>query len=295
MCNCVVLESNANAWMPPPDRGSNFLGQEAGPPSCTVSLRTKTVKDRHWLCSGLGRRASCKDAAQLVDWRFNGIIVTLERSVYLNRNHVLVASRADGLRQLCRDSHLGLATEIEISNVRLSDIPDEVFSARQLRALRITESRLKSVSHRINELSDLQELDLSQNSLDTLPSELGLLSRLNVLDVSCNRFQVFPDAISSLLSLVELDVSENAIASLPEEICKLRQLSVLVALDNKLTELPSCISVMTNLTMLDVTRNNLRDIPMTDFGYPSLKHLFIDDTALSKECLSWLHDKAFYS
>jgi Leucine-rich repeat (LRR) protein len=71
-------------------------------------------------------------------------------------------------------------------------------------------------------------------------------------------------------------------------------LSEVNALGNKLTELPACIAVMPNLTMLDVTGNNIRDIPRLYGSYPSLKHLFIDGAKLTKECLTWLRDKAYY-
>ena len=96
--------------------------------------------------------------------------------MFINRNKVLVASLAVGLRKLCKDPTLSEALEIGISNVRLTDIPDEVFSAKRLQSLRILqESRLKLVSPRIKELSELRELTLSQNSLEVLPTEMRTL------------------------------------------------------------------------------------------------------------------------
>ena len=75
----------------------------------------------------------------------------------------------------------------------------------------------------------------------------------------------------------------------------MKNLCELNALGNRLTELPTCMAVMPNLKMLDVTGNNIRDIPRLHGSYPSLRHLFIDGAKLTKECLTWLSDKAYYS
>ena len=114
--------------------------------------------------------------------RKHGTQRKVENAVYLNRNQVLVASQADGLRKLCNDPDLSSATEIEISNVRLSGIPGELFAATRLKTLTITETNLKLISPRSKGLQRYENLSFQvipwkpcRKKLGTFPNSKSLI------------------------------------------------------------------------------------------------------------------------
>jgi Leucine-rich repeat (LRR) protein len=254
---------------------------------------------------GIGEDEACTLAKKTVDTRAQqGIDLSVDRlrgpiqgfrPMFYHRNGVSVASGIQGLRKLCNSPELlPLTTAIELSNVRLENMPDEIFSAVHLESLTIIETTLRSISPRIALNSGLQELVVRSNRLVTLPPEVAQLARLEVLDLADNKISILPPSLTMIASLRKLDFSENQVKTIPADLCKLESLCDLIANDNLLAELPDCIARMPHLNMLELSKNNLRDLPRLSPSFGALRHLFVENNPLSTTCLQWLQDKPYY-
>lgn len=99
--------------------------------------------------------------------------------------------------------------------------------------LHLCELRLSQVPSQVWRFSALQELYLSYNQLRTLPAEIGKLSALQRLDLFYNDLSVLPAELGNLSTLQELDLGENQLTILPAELGNLSKLSSLSLLRNR--------------------------------------------------------------
>jgi hypothetical protein len=143
----------------------------------------------------------------------------------------------------------------------LTDLPAEIGLLSDLRAIRISGTRLDRLPPQIGELSNLRVLNLSNNRLRWLPRELGQLSRLEVLAVDDNYLESVPAELGDLVRLDTLNLSGNRIRSLPAEIGDLINVRRVDLDNNLLNELPVQFGNLRNLEMLSLRGNLLRTIP----------------------------------
>ncbi|MBM4070810.1 MAG: leucine-rich repeat domain-containing protein [Planctomycetes bacterium] len=227
--------------------------------------------------------------------RFSGPSAS-ETIMFFHHKGLSVADHSSGLRELCRQADLLVASTkgIELSNVRISELPDQLFAAVNLTSLMITETLIKTLPPAIGRLSRLRELTLTNNKLESLPQEIAQLPRLVVLELAENKFKALPPPVLLMRSLRRLDISNNRLKSLPDDLCRLRRLAELIVIDNQLTSLPACIARMPFLTVLDVSGNRLVDIPRRNPSFSGMEQMYLDGNKLSPECLRWRRDKAYY-
>tara|TARA_B100000767_G_scaffold272107_1_gene299101 strand:+ start:1255 stop:1830 length:576 start_codon:yes stop_codon:yes gene_type:complete len=107
---------------------------------------------------------------------------------------------------------------LKISRKKLTEIPPEVFSFKNLKGLDLSKNRLVKVSPRIVELSQLEELNLSKNRFEFFPKETISLENLRVLILGSNKLGYIPMSIAKHLKLEELDMYDNPIGDLGEGI-----------------------------------------------------------------------------
>lgn len=198
--------------------------------------------------------------------------------------------------QRIKECKLTRETELDLSGMRLTEIPNEVWSLTWLQSLNlgykeITEyeyasnnlitlsdgigqlklltslnlsgNHLIDLPNNIRFLQFLVELDLSENSLTNVPSIIGELKNLAVLDLHSNLLQNLPETISQLGSLRTLDLSYNQLKSLPNNLGELYNLSFLDLLGNGLESLPDSIGQLKSLTSLNLNGHRLRSLPNT--------------------------------
>ncbi|MBN1120559.1 MAG: leucine-rich repeat domain-containing protein [Anaerolineae bacterium] len=166
----------------------------------------------------------------------------------------------------------GRVSQIALSNLAISEVPDEVFELTGLRYLYLDRNQLAELPPEIGQLTALRRLYLNENQLTELPSEIGLLSNLEVLDLSGNQLAELPAEIGQLASLETLAASQNRLTALPEEVSQLSNLSYLDLWDNQLTVLPSEIGQLSNLTRLDIRDNRITELS-ADIGQLNLSFL----------------------
>uniref|UniRef100_A0A061RCG5 Leucine rich repeat protein n=1 Tax=Tetraselmis sp. GSL018 TaxID=582737 RepID=A0A061RCG5_9CHLO len=193
--------------------------------------------------------------------------------------------------------------KLDLSELDLTDIPDEVFSLENLQELSLAGNRLQSLPPRIGELKSLQRLQLSGNQLDRLPAQIGLLScleglwlhgnllsrlpdevcelgSLRVLSLAGNRLEELPQGIGALSELEELSAPGNLLRCLPESVGGLKRLRKLALHGNQLDSLPSSIGGLERLKELWLMGNQLTEVPSAIGALASLRELSLADNAL---------------
>jgi len=176
------------------------------------------------------------------------------------------------------------ATELDLSNMELTKLPETLGRLTQLQELILAGNQIETLqkplwkliqlkildlsSNKLTTLPEalepfilLKELDLSNNELITLPESFGQLTQLTSLDLSDNQLTTLPDSLGQLTQLTELNLSNNQLTALPDSLGQLTQLTDLLAWQNQLTELPSSIGKLISLSWLDLDGNQISNLP----------------------------------
>lgn len=144
------------------------------------------------------------------------------------------------------------ATELDLSCIRLTEVPES-----------------------LGQLAQLQTLDLSYNQLTALPESLGKLKQLQSLALSGNQLTSLPEWLGELKQLQSLRLIRNQLTSLPESIGKLTRLVELELFHNPIEALPSTVGCLVGLTKLDIRQTRLRTLPREIGLLTSLEYLLI--------------------
>ncbi|MEH2086531.1 COR domain-containing protein [Nostoc sp.] len=153
------------------------------------------------------------------------------------------------------------AIELDLSNIKLTEIPEAIASLTQLQQLDLRNNQLTELPEAIASLTQLQELNLRNNQLTELPEAIASLTQLQELYLFNNQLTELPEAIASLTQLLQLYLDNNQLTELPEAIASLTQLQVLSLDNNELTQLPEAIAYLTQLLQLYLANNQLTELP----------------------------------
>lgn len=143
---------------------------------------------------------------------------------------------------------------LDLSNNRLSALPDDLPRLRHLKALFLNNNQFETVpeilaqcpqlsmiSFKANQLTTLSEtalppqtrwLILTNNQLTTLPASLGQLSKLQKLMLAGNRLQVLPDELAACQNLELIRLAANQLSALPAWLLSLPRLAWLAYAGN---------------------------------------------------------------
>lgn len=109
--------------------------------------------------------------------------------------------------------------------------------------LNLSNNRLTFIPEEIEKLSSLKNLNLSKNELMVIPNEIAKLESLEYLNLSYNQLGIFPEEINFfskfknlLFQIKERFFSYNRVTIFPKEIEKLYRLKRLNLLGNKLND-----------------------------------------------------------
>ncbi len=109
----------------------------------------------------------------------------------------------------CRYDQRGHLLELHLCELRLSQVPSQVWQFSALQALYLSYNELRTLPAEIGKLSALQILDLFYNDLSTLPAELGNLFALKELDLGDNQLTILPAELGNLSKLSHISLSRN--------------------------------------------------------------------------------------
>lgn len=149
--------------------------------------------------------------------------------------------------------------ELNLSDLRLIELPPELGQLDTLRTLYLYHNQLRLLPLEIGQLHALQELVIGNNQLRWLPSEIAQLLVLRGLYANDNQLNRFPAAILKLKKLYALGLSNNPLTRLPPEIWQLSNLRELYLDNTRLQHLPPELGQL-NLAVLDLSYNQLNEI-----------------------------------
>jgi len=154
---------------------------------------------------------------------------------------------------------------LDLSNLGLTEIPEEIFQIPNLKTLILYGNDLASIPTSIKHLTTIENLLLSGNRYG---------GRNRILNIS-------PE-ISQLTNLRKLELSSCALESLPMAICELANLEELKLTKNKLDFLPPQIERLGNLKSLHLCHNALSELPPEIGNLPNLEELYLGGNPLRK-------------
>ncbi|MBC8172701.1 MAG: leucine-rich repeat domain-containing protein [Chitinophagales bacterium] len=136
----------------------------------------------------------------------------------------------------------------------LKEIPEEVYTCKNLRKFMFSRDDLKEIPVKLFALSELRVLNLYMNTFERIPDEIEQLQKLTVLDISyCAHLIYIPPAIGKLKNLKKLKLTYCAnLLQLPGEIGLLSNLKELCLSYTGLTDLPERVKDLSNLSLLQV-------------------------------------------
>jgi Leucine-rich repeat (LRR) protein len=160
------------------------------------------------------------------------------------------------------------ATELDLSNMKLTELPESIGQLILLLKLDIggdswkdDKNQLTQLPDSVGQLTRLTELNLSSNQLTTLPESLGQLTQLTVLDLSNNQLTTLVESLGQLTQLTELDLSNNQLTTLPAWLGQFTQMQVLSLSSIHLKTFPPWLSQFRKLRILDLSRNQHITLP----------------------------------
>ncbi|MEZ2230843.1 leucine-rich repeat protein [Microcoleus sp.] len=180
--------------------------------------------------------------------------------IYKNQNKELAMLENEGDReakQRIKQARREGARELDLSDMKLTKLPEALASLTQLQVLYVRNNQLRELPEALASLTQLQRFDLSSNQLRELPEALASLTQLQVIDLSSNQLTELPEALVFLTRLRWLYLENNQLTELPEALASLTQLQRLYLNNNQLTELPEAIASLSQLQRLGLNNNPL--------------------------------------
>jgi hypothetical protein len=162
------------------------------------------------------------------------------------------ADEAEIRIQSCRERR---ANTLDLSDLSLSEIPDEVKNMTYLRSINLSENRLTELPDFICSYTSLENLDVSYNKLSYLPDAIGSLGSLENLNARCNQLNAIPVSIEKLSMLSFLDISYNRLSALPDVFNGLSRLDHCNIKGNNITLLPEKVSILSRPKQLTILQH----------------------------------------
>ncbi|XP_047475347.1 E3 ubiquitin-protein ligase LRSAM1-like [Penaeus chinensis] len=133
-------------------------------------------------------------------------------SLILNNNLMTTFEKGGKLHELEAIEYL------DLSNNKLSHLPDDIHKLKKLKVLKLGTNKLKHLPSSMADLSRLQELDLSTNKFSKVPTSVCALPRLKVLTLTGNSISVLPKEFCELQkSLCTLELDTDKLQTPPPE------------------------------------------------------------------------------
>ncbi len=174
------------------------------------------------------------------------------------------------------DCRIGISFDAMAKNSK-GPVALRIEEAATLRELDLSDLRLTEIPGATWELTHLETLDLGKNRLTTVPADIANLKKLKTLGLNHNKLTQLPPAIGKLSALRHLSLQYNQLKTLPDQFCELKSLNVLWLLDNKLSQLPAGFERLTALEELHLGENNFTEVPAVIFQLPALRALTFYD------------------
>ena len=156
------------------------------------------------------------------------------------------------------------STEIDLSGLRLRDLPQSLSKCMSLENVILNENNLDNDCFPVLvSLVNMKYCYLRNNKVNRMQiSNYKNLTKLEVLDLDFNSLSNgFEENTIDRLKLRKLFISNNMMSHLPAPLFDIVTLTALYGNNNKINTLPMEISNLTNLTELSLANNMITEIP----------------------------------
>lgn len=179
-------------------------------------------------------------------------------------------------------------SSITLEDAGISEIPEEVFTAKNLKKLVLDFNEIYTLPARIGQLHALRDLSLDDAPLRSLPDELGDLTNLEVLSLRFVKLRRLPSTFSNLKAMRELYLTYSALEAFPAELLELPRLEKLsfwhcLSVPDKLEAFIASMARIPTLKVLAFTQGDLRAMPDNISLLDHLEELQIIDQRLTAE------------
>ena len=110
------------------------------------------------------------------------------------------------------------AEKLDLSGLRLTSIPGEVFQLTQLKELNLSNNQISEIPAEILSLLNLVELNISQNPIVRIDDAVGNLEQLNFFKAQDCGLKSFPYMLLNCKKMFRIDVAQNKIQWMPIQI-----------------------------------------------------------------------------
>lgn len=104
---------------------------------------------------------------------------------------------------------------LDLSNNQIEELPSSFYLSFALTSIVLYENRIRSISEKIGNLTQLRTLCLNGNRLSLIPSSLATLPNLTSLNVTDNQLACLPVELAQMTSLQEICIKNNRILQRP--------------------------------------------------------------------------------
>src|ERR1035441_5411051 len=152
-------------------------------------------------------------------------------------------------------------TDLNLSNLDLTAIPDSTVRLAQLQSLDLSVNQITTIPDFLAQLAQLRALYITHNGITALPTALAKLPQLQSLSLHDNQITAIPDSLAQLAQLQSLFLFNNQITAIPDSLAQLTQLQGLSLHGNQITAIPDSLAQLTQLQSLDLSGNQITAIP----------------------------------
>ncbi|CAM3506760.1 leucine-rich repeat domain-containing protein [Kibdelosporangium persicum] len=166
----------------------------------------------------------------------------------------------EALRRIdeARQTH---ARTLDLSHLRLRELPPELAKLTHLTELRLNDNRLTELPDWFADLGGLEALDLGVNHFATVPEPIAALTGLTALDIGYNTYSAIPAWLGDLKNLEKLYLGNANATEVPAWLAEMPHLSRLSLGGGRVATLPTWMKDMPELRMLNVSNNPLGQLP----------------------------------
>ena len=172
---------------------------------------------------------------------------------------------------------------LKLINNHLRKLPDELFTASQLRRLDLSFNLLTTIQAAVFGMPNLEYLNLSHNQLKELPDTDNWSPQLLTIDLTKNNLQSLPAGIQH--SAIEiLNLSENQFTTIPRCLCRIKSLTSLDLSHMSISSFPKEMENLDKLVNLNVSNANIKDLPGGGVLPSKIRGFFKARARSSKPC-----------